>query len=159
MKFSAEIKIIGVNPYVQVPEKILQSIFRKAGKNKGAIPIKGEVNGNHYKQRLVRYSGDWRLYINTTMLPQSPKRIGEMIKVSVDYDPEPRVITPHPNFIKALNKNKKAKLVFDALPPSRKTEITRYLTNLKTEKALEKNLLRVINFLLGKERFVGRDGP
>jgi hypothetical protein len=159
MKFAAEIKIIGVNPYVRVPDKILQNIFRKSGKNKGAIPIKGIVNGNPYKQRLVRYSGDWRLYINTSMLAHSPKRIGEIIKLSIDYDPEPRVIAPLPAFIKALNKNKEAKLVFDSLPPSRKTEITRYLTNLKTEKAREKNLLRVINFLLGKERFVGRDRP
>jgi hypothetical protein len=159
MKFTAEIKIIGANPYVQVPEKILENIFRKAGKNRGAIPIKGSVNGILYKQRLVRYSGDWRLYINTSMLPNSPKRIGETIRLSVDYDPEPRLIAPHPDFIKALNKNKEAKLVFDGLSPSRRMEITRYLTNLKTEKALEKNLLRVINFLLGKERFVGRDGP
>ena len=159
MKFTAEINIIGVNPYVQVPEKILQNIFRKSGKNKGAIPIKGTVKGIPFKQTLIRYSGDWRLYINTSMLPHSPKRIGEIIKISVDYDPEPRVITPHPDFRKALNKNKEAKEVFDSLAPSRRFEMVRYLKNLKTEKALERNILRAINFLLGKERFVGRDKP
>jgi len=159
MKFTAEINIIGVNPYVQVPDKILQNIFRKSGKNKGAIPIKGTVNGIPYKQTLIRYSGDWRLYINTVMLHHSPRRIGEIIKISAEYDPEPRTITPHPDFKKALNKNKEAKIVFDNLPPSRRTEIVRYLTNLKTEKALERNILRAINYLLGKERFVGRDKP
>jgi Bacteriocin-protection, YdeI or OmpD-Associated/Domain of unknown function (DUF1905) len=159
MKFNAEINIIGVNPYVQVPDKILQNIFRKSGKNKGAIPIKGTINGIPYKQTLIRYSGDWRLYINTTMLHHSPRRIGEIIKVSVEYDPEPRVITPHPGFKKELNRNKEAKVVFDHLPPSRRLEIVRYLANLKTEKALEINILRAINYLLGKERFVGRDKP
>ena len=159
MKFTAEINIIGVNPYVQVPDKILQNIFRKSGKNKGAIPIKGTVNGIPYKQTLIRYSGDWRLYINTAMLHHSPRRIGEIIKISVAYDPEPRVITPHPGFKKALSRNKEAKVVFDNLPPSRRVEIVRYLTNLKTGKALEINILRAINYLLGKERFVGRDKP
>ena len=159
MKFTAELNIIGVNPYVQVPDKILQNIFRKSGKNKGAIPIKGTVNGIPYKQTLIRYSGDWRLYINTAMLHHSPRRIGEIIKISAEYDPEPRTITPHPGFKKALNKNKEAKIVFDNLPASRRTEILRYLKNLKTEKALEINILRAINFLLGKERFVGRDKP
>jgi Bacteriocin-protection, YdeI or OmpD-Associated/Domain of unknown function (DUF1905) len=159
MKFNAEINIIGVNPYVQVPDKILQNIFRKSGKKKGAIPIKGTVNGIPYKQTLVRYSGDWRLYINTTMLHHSPRRIGEIIKISAAYDPEPRVITPHPDFKKALSRNKEAKLVFDHLPPSRRFEIVRYLANLKTEKAIETNILRAINYLLGKERFVGRDKP
>jgi len=159
MKFTAEINIIGVNPYVHVPDKILENIFRKSGKSKGAIPIKGTVNGVPYKQTLIRYSGDWRLYINTTMLPHSPRRIGEIIKVSVDFDPMPRVITPHISFKKALDKNREAKMVFDGLPASRRLEIVRYLANLKTEKALEKNILRAIHFLLGKERFVGRAKP
>jgi hypothetical protein len=159
MKFTAEINIIGVNPYVHVPEKILENIFRKSGKNKGAIPIKGTVNGIPYKQTLIRYSGDWRLYINTTMLHQSPRRIGEIINISVEYDPVPRVITPHSDFKKALNKNRQAKIAFDSLSASRRLEIVRYLANLKTEKALEKNILRAIHYLLGKERFVGRAKP
>ena len=159
MKFTAEINIIGVNPYVHVPEKILQHIFRKSGRSKGAIPIKGTVNGSPYKQTLIRYKGDWRLYINTSMLQHSPKRIGEIIKISAAYDPEPRIITPHANFQKALNKNKEAKRVFDNLPASRRMEIVRYLANLKTAQALERNILRAIQFLLGKERFVGREKP
>lgn len=159
MKFTAEINIIGINPYVLVPDKILQNIFSKSGKNKGAIPIKGSVNGISYKQTLIRYSGDWRLYINTSMLKNSPKRIGEIIKISAEYDPEPRVITAHAGFMKALNRNKKAKIVFDSLPPSGRKEIVRYITNLKTEKARETNILRAIHFLLGKGRFVGRDRP
>jgi len=159
MKFTAEINIIGVNPYVHVPDKILENIFRKSGKTKGAIPIKGTVNGIPYKQTLVRYKGDWRLYINTYMLHLSPRRIGEIIKVSAEYDPVPRVITPHADFKKALNKNRKAKMVFDNLPASRRLEIVRYLANLKTEEALERNILRAIQFLLGRERFVGRDKP
>jgi uncharacterized protein YdeI (YjbR/CyaY-like superfamily) len=59
----------------------------------------------------------------------------------------------------ALEKHKKAKFVFDGLPASRRKEIVRYLANLKSEEALERNIVRAINFLLGKERFVGRDHP
>jgi hypothetical protein len=159
MKFGAEIRIIGVNPYVEVPDKVLRNIFRKSGKSKGTIPIKGDVNGIPYKQTLLRYRGDWRLYINTTILKNSPKRIGEKITITAEFDPEPRVITPHPDFRKALIRNKEAKTVFDGLPASRKTEIVRYIKNLKTEKAIEMNISRAIKFLLGKERFVGRDKP
>jgi hypothetical protein len=159
MKFTAEIRIIGINPYVQVPEKILQNIFRKSGKSKGAIPIKGRVNGRFYQQTLIRYLGEWRLYINTTMLHDSPRRIGEIIKISAEYDPETRVVIPHPDFMKALKKNKEARIVFDSLSASRRLEIVRYIKNLKTEKALEANILRAIHFLLGKERFIGRDKP
>lgn len=33
--FSAIIKIIGINPYVSVPDDILQAIFKDANKEKG----------------------------------------------------------------------------------------------------------------------------
>jgi len=38
-KFSASLAIIGVNPFVFVPEPILKELFAKAGKDKGHIPI------------------------------------------------------------------------------------------------------------------------
>lgn len=155
--FKAELKIIGVNPFVFVPEKILLQIFKKAGRDKGPIPIKGAMNGKPYKQTLVKYSGEWRLYINTTMLKNSPKHVGETIDVAVDYDAENRAIKMPEAFAKALNSNKIAKTVFDNLPASRRTEIVRYIANLKTDEARERNIQRAINFLLGKERFVGRD--
>jgi hypothetical protein len=157
--FQAELKIIGINPYVSVPEKILVSIFKQAGKEKGKIPIKGTVNKLPYTQTLVKYAGEWRLYVNTKMLKDSPKKIGTRIKISVEFDPAERTITPHPKLLTALNKNKKAKTVFDKLRPSLQFEIVRYIANLKTEASVDKNITKAIDFLLGKERFVGRDKP
>lgn len=157
--FKAALKIIGVNPFVSVPASILRQIFEKAGKDRGHIRIKGTVNGKPYQQTLVKYSGEWRLYINTTMLKNSPKRIGEKIEVAVEFDPEGRKVKVPVRFIKALEANQKAKAVFDGLPPSRSLEIVRYLANLKSEEALHRNIERAVNFLEGKGRFVGRDNP
>ncbi|MDO6761711.1 YdeI/OmpD-associated family protein [Tamlana sp. 2_MG-2023] len=157
--FTAIIEIIGINPYVQIPETILQQIFVQAGKNKGHIPIKGTVNKQPYTQTLLKYSGLWRLYINTTMLKDSPKRIGETIALTIEYDPVDRTIVPHPKLIEALNKNKEAKIKFDKISPSLRKEIVRYIAYLKTEKSVDYNITRAINFLLGKERFIGRDKP
>lgn len=158
-KFNAEIKIIGVNPFVFVPNDILQNLFKQANKNSGHIPINGTINKKPYKQTLVKYSGEWRLYINTTMLKNSPKHVGESVEITINYDPESREIEPPQNFVIALQESKEAKTVFDSLPTSRKTEIVRYIAKLKSEEAKEKNIKRAINFLLGKERFVGRDKP
>ena len=158
-KFKAEIEIIGVNPFVFVPAEILQQIFKQAGKDKGYIPINGTINTKPYKQTLVKYAGEWRLYINTTILKNSPKRIGETVEITVSFDTESRTIALPESFVKALSENEGAKAVFNNLPASRKLEIVRYLSRLKTEEILEKNIKRAINFLLGKERFVGRDKP
>jgi hypothetical protein len=60
-KFKARLGIIGINPFVHVPKKILSDIFKSAGKEKGHIPICGNINGKPYRQTLVKYSGEWRL--------------------------------------------------------------------------------------------------
>lgn len=158
-RFIAELKIIGINPFVFVPEEILNEIFKAFRKDKGKIPINGLINGKPYKQTLVKYSGDWRLYINTVMLSKSPQRIGEILEVTIAFDAEDRTIMPHPKLIAALEENKEAKKVFDSLPPSKQKEIIRYISALKKEETIEKNIGKAINFLLGNERFIGRDKP
>lgn len=158
-KFSATIEKIGINPFVFLPDAVLDDIFKQAGKEKGPIRVKGTVNDNPYRQTLVKYKGAWRLYINTTILKKSPQRIGETIKITIGFDAEKRIIKPHPKLVAAFRKNKKAKDKFDILTPSRQLEIVRYISFLRTEESIDRNIKRTIDFLLGKGRFVGRDKP
>ncbi|HNP32393.1 MAG TPA: YdeI/OmpD-associated family protein [Flavobacterium sp.] len=158
-KIKAQLEIIGINPYILLPEEVLNVIFEQAGKNKGPIPIKGRLNNKPYIQTLVRYRGFWRLYINTTMLKNSPKRIGETIEITVEFDPEKRTIQQYAKLKTALENNKEAKATFDSLSPSRQNEIVRYISNLKSEDSIDRNVSKAIDFLLGNERFAGRDKP
>ena len=155
-KFKATIELIGINPFVFVPEKILAAVLQEAGKEKGPIPIKGVINKNPYRQTLVKYAGHWRLYINTIMLKDSPKRIGETISISIAFDPAERKLQMHPAFGKALAKNKTANKNFKQLPASRQQEIIRYISNLRTAESVERNITKAINFLSGNGSFVGR---
>lgn len=159
LRFKAKLEIIGINPFVDVPARILAKIFLQAGKDKGPIPIRGTVNGEAYTQTLVKYQGSWRLYVNARMLSNSPQRIGETLTVTVVFDQADRTIEPHPKLLHALKHNKKAKAIFDGLRPSLQKEIVRYIASLKTEKSIEENVTKAIAFLLGKGRFVGRDNP
>ena len=93
------------------------------------------------------------------MLKNSPKRMGEVIEVEIEYDPKDRTIEIHPNLLNALVNNKAASDVFYNLSTSKQKEIVRYISNLKTEESIIKNVRRAINFLKGKERFLGRDKP
>jgi hypothetical protein len=156
--FKAVIGIIGINPFVFVPEGTLAYIFLQSGKNKGAIPVKGTIDGHSFIQTLVRYSNAWRLYINTPMLQASGKKVGDKVVIALAYDDVERVVPMHPKLIKALKGNKDAKAVFDELSPSLQKEIKRYINNLKTETAVDKNVEKAIGFLTGKERFIGRNG-
>ncbi|WP_247236100.1 YdeI/OmpD-associated family protein [Telluribacter sp. SYSU D00476] len=158
-KLKAEVQIIGINPYVLLPDEVLTELFKQAGKDKGPIQVRGTINDKPYTQTLVKYDGIWRLYINLKMLKNSPRRIGEVINVTIEFDPEQRVITPHPKLIRALDENHEAKRVFDGLRPSLQLEIVRYISRLKSEESVDRNVVRAIDFLLGRGRFVGRDKP
>ncbi len=157
--FSAKIFKIGINPYVLVPSAVLKKLFKEAGKDRGHIPIKGTINGHAFTQTLVKYSGKWRLYLNTPMRKGSNSDVGDMVDMVIEFDPADRTVPMHPKLFSALQKNKKANNIFLQLPPFRQKEICRYINHLRSDESVEKNIKKAIDFLLGKERFIGRDNP
>jgi hypothetical protein len=157
--FSTKIDIIGINPFVFLPDEILLPLLEEAGQHKGKIPVRGTLNGVPYQQTLVKYAGAWRLYINMVMLKDSPRRIGETVEISIEYDDSDRSIPMHPKLQQALEENPAALEKFDSLPPSRRMELMRYIHRLKSEESVDKNVARAIGFLQEKERFIGRDKP
>ncbi len=153
-KFSAKIYIISkINPVVDVPADVLEYLFKKAGKTKGAIPVKGKLNGAKFIHNIVKYGGAWRLYLNGPMRKSAGiggNGTGDIADVELDFDPAPRV-TPIPEkFAAALKKNKIAKDEFDKLSPSRQKEILRYLGSMKTEESLARNVEKVVKHLVGE---------
>lgn len=157
--FTAQIFIIGVNPYVTLPPALLQSIMKAAEKDKGPIPVRLRINDKAFTQTLVKYAGEWRLYLNMPMRRAAGKDVGDEITLAVEYDGEERKTPLHPQLQKALRLYKEAKQKFERLPPSRQKEIARYINNLKSEEAVTRNVQRAVEFLLGRQRFVGRENP
>ncbi|MCT2406501.1 YdeI/OmpD-associated family protein [Chryseobacterium antibioticum] len=154
--FTALLEIIGINPFVFVPEEILSEIFTAAGKDKSPIPVKGTVNGKEFKQNLMKYLGEWRLYINLMMLKNSPKRIGETIEISIEYDDSDRSISIHPKLDQAIKASPVAMKNFENLIPSRRHELVRYINNLKTDASIERNVEKIIRHLQGETDFFGK---
>lgn len=157
--FTATIEIIGINPFVYIPMAVLESVFVQANKTKGKIPVKMKIDGHEFPQTLIKYSGQWRLYLNTPMRKAAKKEVNDTAEFEIQFDPEERIIPAHPKLIKALEENKEAKKIFDNLRPSLQLEIVRYISFLKTEESVDRNVTKAVNFLLGTQRFIGRDNP
>lgn len=154
--FTAKLELIGINPFVFIPEEILNIIFEISGKDKSPIPVKGTVNGKEFRQNLMKYLGEWRLYINLTMLKDSPKRIGEIIEILIEYDNSDRSIPIHPKLDHAIKKDPVTLKNFKNLIPSRKLELIRYINNLKTEESIQRNIDKIIRHLKGETDFFGK---
>ncbi len=152
--FSATIFKLGINPCVDVPEKIMNELFKASGRTKGPIPVRGKLNGKEFTQTVVRYQGAWRLYLNTQMRLDAGIDVGDEAQVELEFDPEPRVVPMHPTLSRALAKNSEAKTAFEKLRPSHQKEILRYLNSLKSKESAARNVEKVIRQLLGKGRNV-----
>jgi hypothetical protein len=157
--FSAQIEIIGINPFVFVPEAVLKSVFAQANKDRGKIPVRLKIDGHEFTQTLIKYSGHWRLYLNTPMRKAAKKEVGAFATFELSFDPVEREIPVNPKLEKALKGNQAAKEIFDHLRPSLQKEIVRYIAHLKTEESVDRNVDNAVQFLLGNRRFIGRDKP
>ncbi len=154
--FLAKIALIGIDPYVLLPEKVLSRLFRDAGRDRGSIPVEGEIDGHAYTKYLVKYRGQWRLYLNGVTRKAAGKEVGDTVRVSIAFDPASRTTAMPAKLLKALRENRKAENIYRSLTPSLQKEISRYIGNLKSAEARDRNVTRAIRFLLGKERFIGR---
>src|SRR5687767_11574653 len=115
--FNAKIQKIGINPYVLLPTALLKSLMKESGKDKGPIPVKLKIKGKWFTQTLVKYSGKWRLYMNAPMLKVANAGVGDTIEIEIKFNISPPVEPMHPEFKKALNKNKKTLEEFEKLSP------------------------------------------
>jgi uncharacterized protein YdeI (YjbR/CyaY-like superfamily) len=149
--FLCKVAKIGINPYVSLPEDVLDSLFQQAEKSKGPIPVRGTINEKEFKQTLVKYQGAWRLYLNGSMRQAAGVDVGDQVRIDIEFDPEPRIEQIHPRLLRALSRNKRAKAAFESLTPARRKEILRYLNSIKTEASIERNVEKVIQYLLGEK--------
>lgn len=144
--FTAIIYKTGINPCVDVPERISTKMAAK----KGYIPISGMINGHAFTQTLVPVkNAPYRLFVNGPMLKGAGTKPGDTVKFFIEQDMSPRVEPFPPSFKKELIANGLFSK-FNKLTPARQKEILRYLNNLKTKESLLRNIEKVITQLKAK---------
>ncbi len=67
--------------------------------------------------------------------------------MTIEYDPLERSIPIHPRLIIALKKNKNTLKVFQALRPSLQKKNVRYISVLKSEATIDRNIIKAVAFL------------
>ena len=141
-RFTAKIYKTGINAAVDVPESITAGMQPE----KGYIRIEGTINGFTFRQTLVPVKNKpYRLFVNIPMLKGGDTALGNDADFAVQQDFKP-VENDYP-MVKALNRELKEKgltAAYNALTPSRRKDILKYLNALKTEETLKKNITKVI---------------
>lgn len=161
MRFTAPIAITNGNPYVLVSKARAQALQKDW---KRPMPVLVQINGQpkpawHINMMPIG-DGSFYLYLHGEVRTASDTKVGDVVQVDVTFDAAYKSGPAHPMpawFRSALNKNATAKANWDALIPSRKKEILRYFSWLKSQEAQARNLEKVMHVLAGKPgRFMAR---
>lgn len=160
-RFTAIMEILGVNPYVRVTAaraKALKADWRKP------MPVRVRINGKPEKawpiNMMPKGDGSFLLYLHASVRKASGTGVGNRVRVEVAFDADyAGGPAPMPAWLRAaLRRESKAGKAFQALPPSRKKELVRYLARLKSPEARERNLAKALQVLSGEPgRFMARD--
>jgi len=162
LRFSAAIKLRGINPYVDVSTsraRHLKKSWRKP------MPVLVRVNGKPARapwriNMMPTGNGSFYLYLHSSVRDAAGVRVGDRVTVDLDFDCDYENGPRHPMprwFSAALARIPRAKLSWNRLTPSRRKEILRYFAGLKSDEARQRNLGRAVAALSGEPcRFMGR---
>jgi hypothetical protein len=159
--FAAVIKIRNSNPYVLVSAARANTI--KSGWRK-PIPVLVRVNGKPERQWRINMmpvgSGDFFLYLHGDIRRASQTSVGDRVRIEINFDASYKNGPQHSMpmwFRRELAANHRAKKNWLALTPSRKKEILRSFSRLKSPAARARNLAGAMHVLSGAAgRFMGR---
>ena len=161
LRFIAVIQIRDGNPYIPVSAaraKTLKPDWRKP------MPVRVRINGKPEEAWRINMmptgNGGFYLYLHGDVRRASSTRVGDRVRAEVRFDPPYRNGPLHPMpawFKTALRKNATAMKHWTALIPSRKKEVLRYFSFLKSPQAHARNLEKAMHVLSGnKGRFLAR---
>jgi hypothetical protein len=161
VEFRATIRVIGVNPYVLVTKRIAECVRREWRK---PMPVLVRINGQPRERwrinMMPRGDGSFYLYLHGLVRKASGTKPGDRVTVRLSFDTTYRSGPAHPMhswFRVPLSKNAKASAAWNALTPSRRKEILRYLSGLKSNEARQRNLKRALSALSGRPgRYMAR---
>ena len=134
---------------MDVPVKISS----KLNARRGYIPVIGTINGHEFRQNLVPVKDNpYRLYVNAPMMKGGNVKVGDKAAFDISQDDlAPQKVAMPPLLKKRLEKEGLLEK-FRQLIPSKQKEVNRYIANLKSTEAVERNVERVVLMLKAGEK-------
>ena len=132
----------GGGAFVDVPFDVEQVFGNKRPK------IKADIGGVPYRGLLVRMGSESHmLLILKSIREQIGKTFGDIVKVTVELDTEPRVIEIPKDLLKELKKDKEAKAFFEKLSFTHRREYVNWIESAKKEETRANRITKTIEML------------
>jgi Domain of unknown function (DUF1905)/Bacteriocin-protection, YdeI or OmpD-Associated len=150
--FNAKIYKTGINWCVDVPINITENMLA----DKGYITIKGQINDFDFTKTLVPVkNAPYRLFVNLKMMKGAKTELGKEATFEIEQDTEKKINEyPIPILLVKILQENNLTTAFENLTASRKKDILKYLSYVKTNETLVKNIEKLLLQLKNNEKNV-----
>ena len=132
----------GGGAFVEVPFDVEKAFGAKKPR------VKAMIEGVPYRGLLVRMGGpNHILIILKGIREQIGKTFGDEVKIIVEPDTEPRVVEIPKDLLKALKKDKEARIIFDKLAYTHRREYVMWINEAKRDETRQNRIVKTIEML------------
>jgi hypothetical protein len=155
-RFRATIRKHGLNPYVDAPPAVSRALAAYA--HAGRIGFEGRLNRTEVRGNLVPAGrGRHRLYVNGGMRSAAGVGVGDTVSFELRAT-SPGTVRPPADVAAVLRRVKGARAAFDALVPSHRRELLRYIDDARTPDTRRRRIDNTILHVVGKRTVSERRG-
>ena len=147
-RFRAKIRKLDTNPYVDVPESVSRAFagFAVAGR----ISFEGMLKGATVRGTLVPVKGGGhRLYVNGGMRSAAGVDVGDTVSFVLRATTR-GLVRPPADLAAALRRSKGAMVAWEALSPSHRRELLRYVDDARTKETRSRRIAKAVEHANGK---------
>ena len=147
-RFQARIGKQGPNPYVDVPEEVSLAFAHHS--RGGRVSVEGRLNEASIRATLVPVGkGRHRLYVNGGIRAAAGVAVGDTVSFELLSTAHTNVSVPE-DLADALDEVDGAREAFEAMSPSHRRELIRYVDDARTPSTRERRIGRSVDHALGK---------
>ena len=106
-----------------MPADTVAALLKAANKKATPVQVKCDLQGTLFDANVVRYAGNWRLYLNTPMRKSAQKDVGDTVEITLHYDPRIRMPPMPQAFRQALKDNAEALRLWRLRPSPKRYEM------------------------------------
>ncbi|MEO6728842.1 MAG: YdeI/OmpD-associated family protein [Candidatus Dojkabacteria bacterium] len=148
MKFTAKIFTGGGQTAgFLIPEDVMTSLG-----DKKRVPVVITLNGYSYRSTVATYEGKQAVGISIENREKAGVKIGDTLEIDVSFDDKPRIVEVPEIMQKELEKNPKAKEVFEGLAFTHKKEYVKWIEEAKKEETKTSRLEKLNQMILDKHK-------
>jgi hypothetical protein len=132
---------------IQIPFDV-QKVFG----SRARVPVSGTINGFPFRSSVFPMGGCHFMPVNKEIRTGAKVKGGDTITVVMQRDEAPRVITPPPDFARALKANKDARAAWDKLSYTNRKEIVQAIEAAKKPETRQRRIEKGITELTARKK-------